>query len=82
MTIQQIIEKITKEILNPIIYLLFAAATIMFIWGIVQYIASSGSPMGAQKGKNIMLGGIIGLFVMASAYGIVKILCNFFGTGC
>ena len=82
MTIEQLINKITKEILNPAIYLLFAAATIMFVWGIIQYIAASGSPMAAQKGKNIMLGGIIGLFVMASAYGIVKILCNFFGTGC
>ena len=81
MTIQQIIEKITKEILNPAIYLLFAAATLMFLWGIVQYIYAAGSAQ-SQKGKNIMLYGIIGLFVMASAFGIVKILCNFFGTGC
>ena len=82
MTIEQLINKITKEILNPTIYLLFAAATIMFVWGIVQYIAASGSPMGMEKGKKVMIGGIIGLFVMASAYGIVHILCNFFGTGC
>ena len=82
MTIQQIIEKITKEIINPTIYLLFAVATLMFVYGIVTYIAASGSPQAMQKGKNIMIGGIIGLFVMASAFGIVKILCNFFGTGC
>ena len=82
MSIKDIINKITTEILNPAIFLLFAAATLMFAYGIVTYIAASGSPAGIQKGKNIMIGGIIGLFVMASAYGIVQILCNFFGTGC
>ena len=81
MSIKEIIDKITKEIINPTIYLLFAAATLMFAWGIVQYIKSAGSAQ-SQKGKDIMLYGIIGLFVMASAWGIVKILCNFFGTGC
>ncbi len=81
MSIKDIIDKITKEIINPTIYLLFALATVMFVWGIVQYIYSSGQGQ-TQKGKNIMLGGIIGLFIMASAYGIVKLLCNFFGNTC
>ena len=82
MTIKEIIDKITKEVLNPTIYLLFAAATIIFVYGIITYITASGSPQGVATGKRVMIGGIIGLFVMASAYGIVKILCNFFGTGC
>lgn len=81
MGIQQIIEKITAEIINPAIKLLFAAATAVFVYGIVLYIKSSGEG-GTSKGKNIMLYGIIGLFVMASAYGIVKILCDFFGNTC
>ena len=81
MSIQEIIEKITQEILNPIIYLLFAAATIMFVVGIIKYILSA-SPQQVDQGKKTMLYGIIGLFVMASALGIVKILCNFFETGC
>ena len=81
MSIQEIIEKITQEILNPVIYLLFAAATIMFVVGIIKYILSA-SPQQVDQGKKTMLYGIIGLFVMASAYGIVKILCNFFETGC
>ena len=81
MTIKEIIDKITKEILNPTIYLLFAAATIMFVIGIIKYILAA-SPMQVEQGKKTMLYGIIGLFVMASAYGIVKIFCNFFETGC
>jgi len=81
MSIKDIINKITTEILNPTIYLLFAAATVVFVWGIIQYIISAGQGQ-AQKGKNIILYGLVGLFVMASAYGIVKIMCDFFGTQC
>src|SRR3989338_4327314 len=33
-----------------------------------------------DKGKKIMFWGIIGMFIMASAWGIVRILCNFFET--
>ncbi len=80
MSITQIIDKIKTEIINPAIYLLFGIAVLMFIWGIISYIASAGNPGKAEQGKKIMLYGIIGLFVMASALGIVKILCNFFGT--
>lgn len=81
MTIKQIIEKITTEIINPTIYVLFGIATIVFVYGIVLYIISAGQGK-TESGKKIMVGGIIGLFVMASAYGIVKILCDFFGNTC
>ncbi len=81
MTIKQIIEKITTQIINPTIYLLFGVATIVFVYGIVLYIISAGQGK-TETGKKIMLGGIVGLFVMASAYGIVKILCDFFENTC
>lgn len=77
-SITEIIDMITKDVINPTIILLFALATVMFVWGIVQYIAAAGSAQQMEKGKKIMIGGIIGLFVMASAYGIVQILCDFF----
>ncbi len=77
MSIRDIIEKITKQILDPAIFLLFAVATIMFIFGIIKYILSA-SPQQVDQGRKTMLYGIIGLFVMASAYGIVQILCDFF----
>ena len=82
MSISDIINKITQEIINPAIKLLFATATLVFVWGIIQYMTAAGSPAAAQKGRTIMLYGIIGLFIMASALGIVKIMCDFFGTTC
>lgn len=78
-TVGDLIAKITKEILNPLITLLFAVATMMFAWGIVQYIrGSQGSDQQIQQGKRAMMWGIVGMFIMASAWGIVYLLCDFF----
>lgn len=81
MTVGELITKITQDVLNPLIIFMFALATLIFGWGVVQYIlggAQSGER--TQKAKSIMIYGIIGMFIMASAWGIVSLLCNFFGT--
>jgi len=81
MTIKTLLDKIQTEILNPLIQLLFVAATVVFLWGVIQYvIGSKGNEQQLQKGRQVMLWGIIGMFIMVSAWGIIKILCNFFGT--
>lgn len=81
MTVTQLINNITTQILNPLITLLFAVATLMFTWGVVQYVlGSQRSDQRTTQAKNAILWGIIGMFIMASAWGIVSILCQFFGT--
>lgn len=81
LTVGEIITKITEDVLNPLIIFMFALATMIFGWGVVQYIlggAQSGER--TQKAKAIMIYGIIGMFIMASAWGLVSLLCNFFST--
>ena len=81
MTVGQLISNITNQVLNPLIILLFAVATMMFAWGIIQYVlGGQGSDQKMTQAKNAMLWGIIGMFIMASAWGIVSLLCDFFGT--
>ena len=81
MTATQLINNITSQVLNPLIILLFAVATMMFAWGIVQYVlGGQGSDQRMTQAKNAILWGILGMFVMASAWGIVSILCKFFKT--
>ena len=82
MTAHELIVRITSQILNPLIVLLFALATVLFGWGVVRYIIASqgGSDAGVTKAKDIMVWGIIGMFIMASAWGIVFLLCDFFKT--
>jgi len=66
--------------LSTIIGILFVIATIVFLWGVIQFIAKSGDEEGRKKAKGIMTWGIIGLAVMAAAWGIVNILVQYFGT--
>lgn len=72
--------RITREILNPLIVLVFLLAVAAFAWGMVMYLSAQGSDDKVQKGKKIMWFGIIGMFVLASIWGIVALLCDFFGT--
>ena len=68
-----------KDLLNTVIAVLFVLATVIFLWGVIQFIASSGSEEGRKKAKGIMTWGIIGLAVMAAAWGVANILVDFFG---
>ncbi len=80
MTLNGLITNITKNILNPIIGLLFVVATIVFLWGVIQYVVGSqGDEKTLEKGRHVMLWAIIGLTVMASAWGLVGILQTYFG---
>ena len=67
--------------LNNVIGLLFILATIIFLWGVIQFIAKSGDEAGRAKAKGIMTWGIIGLAVMAAAWGVVALLIQYFGVG-
>jgi hypothetical protein len=71
--------KINQFILNPIIRLLFAVAILYFTWGIFQFISSETADNKREEGKKKIFYGIIGLFVMFSAYGIIKLILSTFG---
>lgn len=66
-------------LVNQLIPLAMALALLAFFWGLVKYIWSSGNEEGKADGKNIMIAGIVGLFVMVSIWGLVGIIANTFG---
>mgnify|MGYP001570888484 CR=1 FL=1 len=68
-----------KQVLNTVIGVLFVLATVIFLWGVIQFIAKSGDPEGQKKAKGVMTWGIVGLAVMAAAWGVAAILVQFFG---
>jgi len=61
-----------------IIGLLFIVATLVFLWGIVQFIASAGDEAKRKTSKGLMTWGILGLAVMAAAWGITQVLVDYF----
>lgn len=60
----------------PIIMLL---ALIYFFYGLAKYILSASSEDSKTEGRNIMIYGVIALFVMASVWGLVTFLQDTFG---
>ncbi len=66
---------IINTINNVFVPVIFAIAFIVFVWGAFQtFIIGAGSEDVKEKGKNLMLWGLIGFFVMVSVWGLVNIL--------
>ncbi|OGF77157.1 hypothetical protein A3G54_01305 [Candidatus Giovannonibacteria bacterium RIFCSPLOWO2_12_FULL_44_15] len=76
-TIDEVIAVITNEVLQPIVQLLFALATILFLWGVVEFLISRDNEEERDKGKRHMLWGAIGLVIMFSVNGILWVLIHF-----
>lgn len=66
---------IINTINNILVPVLFAVAFIVFLWGAFStFILGANSEETKEKGKNLMLWGLIGFFVMVSIWGLVNIL--------
>ncbi|MCC7160389.1 hypothetical protein IT399_01525 [Candidatus Nomurabacteria bacterium] len=79
-TFQKYIAYITCTINGTIIPLIFALATLMFIWGAVNFfIINADDESKRTQGKQFMIWGIVSLAVMLSVWGLVNILGATFG---
>jgi hypothetical protein len=73
---------IINTINNVLVPVIFAIAFIVFLWGAFDtFILGANSEDVKDKGKNLMLWGLIGFFVMVSVWGLVNILTGTFGFG-
>lgn len=66
-----------NTVIRPIVPLLVGLAVLFFIYGVFKYIFAGGGEK-KEEGKNFMVWGIVGLFVMVSVWGIVAVLVNTF----
>jgi len=72
----QLLQNIIRVIVEPIVGLLFALALAAFIWGAFEFMRGSGNEQNVENAKNKMLWGIVGLFIMAAANGLVNLICR------
>ena len=77
-SITGLLGKIATYILNPLIVLGFTVATIFLFYGIVEMIYKADSS-DLSKNRNNVKWGIIGLFIMFSVYGILRLTLATFG---
>ena len=74
MTFNEFLIKVQDAILTPIITLLSLGAFLLFIWGIVEFIAGSDNEEKRKAGQQHMVWGLIGLVIIFGANAIVSLM--------
>ena len=70
--------KVVVQIVNPIILLLAAAAFVLFVWGVFEFIKGAADEAKREEGRRAIMWGIIGLVIIFGAYGIINIALGTF----
>src|SRR3989344_956700 len=68
-----------QRLLNLATPIVVALALLYFFWGLANYILSAGDTEKREEGRNIMIWGVIALFVMVSVWGLVRVIGDTFG---
>lgn len=62
---------IIRSWIDFLIPLLMTLAVVVFFWGLVKFIMSASDEAAKEGGKNLMIWGMIALFVMVAFWGII-----------
>lgn len=79
LTFDHLLSNITSQILVPIEFLLAGLAVIYFLWGVVVFIQNAESAEKRSEGFSHMVWGIVGLFIMVAARGLINLILVFMG---
>lgn len=60
---------------------LMILATVVFLWGVIRYVTAGGDEDKLKEGRQFIIFGLVGLFVMVAVWGIVTALVNQFNLG-
>lgn len=63
-----------KSVLAILIPVFIALAFLVFVWGLITFIAASGSDSAKEEGKRRMIWGVLALFVITAIWGILAVL--------
>ena len=72
-TLQTIVGKLVGFI-NLLVPVLASAAIVFFFYGLVRFIRNSGDSKGRAVGRDAIVWGLIGMFVIISLWGIVNFI--------
>ena len=78
-SVDETIRKVNKNILNPLIILMFAIAAVYFAYGIFEFVKDGDNSDAREKGKQHILWGLIGMAIMASVFFIMQFIVGTLG---
>ncbi|MEK7569647.1 MAG: hypothetical protein AAB500_02035 [Patescibacteria group bacterium] len=65
---------LNREIINPLILLLFALAVAIFLFGMLQFFLSAANDEKKTAGKQHMIWGVIGMTIMMGVFFILNLI--------
>ncbi len=68
------IDKVTDLIIGPLILLLFALAMFYLVGGAMNLILKADEPEARKKGRQVLIWGIVGIFIMVTAITILRVV--------
>lgn len=71
-----LIGKIKIEIIDPLILFLFVLGFLYFLYGVYELVSAAENEEARAKGRQHIIWGLIGLFIMISFWGIMNVICR------
>lgn len=78
-SVMTLVKSVNRVVINPLIIFLFALALVYFLYGVAQFIMNGGNDEKRTIGKSHMMWGVVGMFIMVSVFGIMRIILNTLG---
>ncbi|MCX6820160.1 MAG: hypothetical protein NT019_02680 [Candidatus Adlerbacteria bacterium] len=78
----KLVAEFSKIVVNPLLGLLFAGGLLVFMFGVAEFLFEfnvQGNQSSKEAGKQHMLWGVIGMFIMVSAWAILKLIAGVVG---
>jgi hypothetical protein len=75
----QILQAVVREFFSPLYKVAVACSFLYFMYGVVRFIYNFNDPAKKNEGKSHLLWGLVGLFIIFSVGGILRIFNSVFG---
>ena len=71
---------VLANVVKALVPIASTLAVVYFFYGLARFILAAGDPQGKVEGKNIMIWGVVAIFIMLSIFGIVGFIQQTVGT--
>ncbi len=77
-----LIGNIKSEIIDPLIWFLFVLGLLYFFYGVWELVRGAESEEARATGRQHIMWGVIGMFIMISFWGIMNLICGTIDAAC
>lgn len=78
-SVDTFVYNVDRMIINPIIYVLFALAILIFLYGVLEFLMNQANDEKKTDGKQHMIWGIVGITIMLGVWTILGFVLSSLG---